>query len=462
MSDAPRAGILVTGTEVLSGRVRDRNGPWLADRLLEAGVDLAQIAIVGDRAGDLLATLESMASEGLDVVLTSGGLGPTADDLTADVVGSFQSREMVLDEALEGRIAEILRPLAARYPNLDREAIAHGNRKQATIPRGATVLEPVGTAPGLVVAPAEGRAGPTVVVLPGPPRELQPMWKQAVASEAWRSATADARVYRVEMLRLFGIPESEIAETLRQAERQGVDLSTLEITTCLRSGEIEIVTRYEPDAQSTYDEFAQIIATRHAETLYSTDGTTIDAQVAALLRGEPPGSTPASSDRYAAGKQDSMADVTHTIAVAESCTGGLLLARLIDPPGASEYVLGGVVAYSNEAKIVQVGVPRETIEVHGSVSEQVAQALAEGARARLGAELGVGLTGIAGPGGGSEQKPVGLVWLCVSGADGASLTRSVRLPGGRADVRERAALVAMHMIRRLLNGERDDLKSAPA
>lgn len=464
MSDAPRAGILVTGTEVLTGRVRDRNGPWLADRLLEAGVDLAQIAIVGDRPQDLLAALESMASEGLDVVLSSGGLGPTADDLTAEVVGSFQGREMVLDEALEGRIAEILRPLAARYPNLDRDAIAHGNRKQATIPRGATVLEPVGTAPGLVVAPAERGKGPTVVVLPGPPRELQPMWKQAVATEAWRSAIAGARVYRVEMLRLFGIPESEIAETLRHAEREGVDLSTLEITTCLRSGEIEIVTRYEPEAQSAYDEFEQIVATRHADTLYSTDGTTIDAQVAALLRGERPEATPASSDRSAGGEQDSLVGLvglTHTIAVAESCSGGLLLARLTDPPGASEYVLGGVVAYSNEAKIAQVGVPRETIEAHGAVSEQVAHALAEGARMRLGSELGVGLTGIAGPGGGSEQKPVGLVWLCVSGADGASLTRSVRLPGGRSDVRERSALVAMHMIRRLLSGERDDVKSTP-
>jgi nicotinamide-nucleotide amidase len=462
MSEAPRAGILVTGTEVLTGRVRDRNGPWLADRLLEAGVDLAQIAIVGDRPQDLLAALESMASEGLDVVLTSGGLGPTADDLTAEVVGSFQGREMVLDEPLEGRIAEILRPLAARYPNLDRNAIAHGNRKQATIPQGATVLEPVGTAPGLVVTPAGGRQGPTVVVLPGPPRELQPMWRQALATEAWRSAIAGARVYRVEMLRLFGIPESEIAETLRQAEGEGVDLSALEITTCLRSGEIEIVTRYEPEAQSAYDEFAWIVATRHADTLYSTDGTTIDAQVAALLRGERVEVTPASSDRSAGGEpDDSVVGVTHTIAVAESCTGGLLLARLTDPPGASEYVLGGVVAYSNGAKIAQVGVPRETIEAHGAVSEQVAQALAEGARMRLGSELGVGLTGIAGPGGGSEQKPVGLVWLCVSAADGASLTRSVRLPGGRPDVRERSALVAMHMIRRLLSGERDDVKLAP-
>jgi nicotinamide-nucleotide amidase len=441
MSDTVRAGILVTGTEVLTGRVRDRNGPWLSDRLMEAGVDLAHIAIVGDRPKDLEAALGFMAGEGLDVVLTSGGLGPTADDLTAEVVGDFQGREMVLDEALEARIAEILRPLAARYPNLDRDAIAHGNRKQATIPRGATVLEPVGTAPGLVVSPAEGRTGPTIVVLPGPPRELRPMWEKATATEAWQAAIAGARAYHQEMLRLFGIPESEIAQTLRYAEGEGIDLGQLEITTCMRGGEIEIVTRYEPQAEEAYEGFAQIVATRHADTLYSSDGTTIDEQVTALLRGEvePRGSRSA----------------RHTIAVAESCTGGLLLARLTNPPGASEYVLGGIVAYSNEAKVVQVGVRHETIEQHGSVSEQVARELAQGARARLGADVGVGLTGIAGPGGGSEQKPVGLVWLSVLAPDGASLTRSVRLPGDRGDVRERAALVAMHLIRRVLSGERD-------
>jgi nicotinamide-nucleotide amidase len=432
MSAAIRAGIVVTGTEVLTGRVRDRNGPWLSDRLFELGVDLAHITIVGDRPADMRAALEFMAKEGLDVVLTSGGLGPTADDLTAEVVGGFQGREMTLDAALEGRIAEILRPLAARYPDLDRGAIAAGNRKQATIPRGATILEPVGTAPGLVVPPGEGRGGPTVVVLPGPPRELQPMWKQAIATDAWQAAIAGARVYRQRMLRLFGIPESEIAETLRFAEREGVQLDRLEITTCLRSGEVEVVTRYEPDAQGAYDAFAAIVATRHADTLYSTDGATVDVQVAELL-----------------------ADTGRTIAVAESCSGGLALARLTDPPGASEHVLGGVVAYSNEAKVSQVGVAAELIDRHGAVSEEVARALAKGARERLAADVGVGITGIAGPGGGSEEKPVGLVWLSVVGRDGAGLTRSLRLPGGRPDVRERSVTVAMHLIRRLLNGEAD-------
>jgi nicotinamide-nucleotide amidase len=392
---------------------------------------------VGDRPGDMEAALQFMAGEGMDVVLTSGGLGPTADDLTAEVVGRFQGREMVVDEALEGRIAEILRPLAARYPHLDRQAIAKGNRKQATIPQGATVLEPVGTAPGLVVAPAEGRAGPTVVVLPGPPRELQPMWGQAVVTDAWREAVAGARMYHQRMLRLFGIPESEIAETLREAERQGVKLQDLEITTCLRGGEIEIVTRYEPDAEDSYKAFARLIEERHSDTLYSTDGTTVDDQVAELLLGDQP----------------------TTIAVAESCTGGLLAARLTNPPGASAYVLGGVVAYSNELKVAAVGVAPETIETHGAVSAEVAQALAEGARERAGAEVGVGVTGIAGPGGGSEEKPVGLVWLSVVGPYGVSLTRSVRLPGGRMDVRERAVTVAMHLIRRLLAREGDGERS---
>jgi nicotinamide-nucleotide amidase len=429
-----RAGILVTGTEVLTGRVSDRNGPWLADRLEALGVDLAHIAIVGDRREDMLAALRFMAAQGLDLIVTSGGLGPTADDLTAAVVGEFQGREMVLDEALEERIAEILRPLAKRWPNLDLAAIRQSNRKQAVIPAGAAILEPVGTAPGLVVPPAE--SGPTVVVLPGPPRELQPMWEAAVATGALGAALARAREYRRRMLRLFGIPESEIAETLRAAEREGVELEQLEITTCLRRGEIEVVTRYEPDAEAVYETFAELVRARHADTLFSEDGSTVDVQVAALLRGD------ASRAR-------------RTIATAESCTGGVLAARLTELAGASDYVRGGIVAYSNEAKVAQVGVSAELIERYGAVSPEVAQALAAGARERLGADFGVGVTGVAGPGGGTEAKPVGLVCLSVTGPDGASLTRSVNLPGGRADVRDRSTTVALHMVRRLLRGERD-------
>ncbi len=423
----------MTGTEVLTGRVSDRNGPWLSDRLRELGVDLAHIAIVGDRPEDMEAALGFMAAQGMDAVLTSGGLGPTADDLTAEVVGRFQGREMVLDEALAARIAKIVEPLVKRWPNLDLQAIEAGTCKQATIPAGATVLEPVGTAPGLVVAPREGAdgspgEGPTIVVLPGPPRELQPMWQQAVATEGLKAALSGATTYEQRTLRLFGMPESEIAETLRVAERDGIDLASLEVTTCLKRGEIEVVTRYEPEAREAYDALAGLISERHADTLFSHDGSTIDELVAGALT-----------------------DGGHTIATAESCTGGLLAARLTDRAGSSAYVKGGLVVYSNEAKTTLAAVEPSLIERHGAVSEKVAEALAAGARERLRAEIGVGITGIAGPDGGSEEKPVGLVWLSVAGpGHDAPMTRSVNLPGGRADVRDRAGTVAMHMLLRAL------------
>jgi nicotinamide-nucleotide amidase len=422
-----RAGIVVTGTEVLTGRTRDRNGPYLSDRLRELGVDLAYVQIVGDRPEDMLAALRFLADRGMDVVLTSGGLGPTADDLTTEVVAAFQGRETFLDEALAERIARIVQPLMKRWPNLDVEAIEIGTRKQATVPRGATVLEPVGTAPGLVVPPREGSEGPTVVVLPGPPRELQPMWEQAVATDALQAAISGATTYRQRTLRLFGMPESEIAETLRVAEREGVQLERLEVTTCLKRGEIEVVTRYEPDAEEAYRAFARIVAERHADTLFSTDGSSVDELVAGLLAGR-------------------------TIATAESCTGGLLAARLTERPGASAYVKGGLVVYSDAAKVSQAGVDPELIEQHGAVSSEVAQALAAGGRERLQTDVGVGITGIAGPGGGSEEKPVGLVWLCIAGpGPAASVTRSVNLPGGRADIRDRATTIAMHMLLRALS-----------
>ncbi|HET7051603.1 MAG TPA: competence/damage-inducible protein A [Solirubrobacteraceae bacterium] len=425
-----RAGILVTGTEVLTGIISDRNGPWLSERLREVGVDAAMIQIVGDRSEDLFAALEYMHREGMAVVITSGGLGPTADDLTAEIVGQFCGREMVLDDQLEAKIAEILRPLMRRWPGLDADAIRESNRKQAVIPKGATILDPIGTAPGLVVPPAHAGGGPTVVVLPGPPRELQPMWRTAIATDAFREAIAGATTYRVGVVRLFGIPESEIANTLRAAEADGLELEPLEITTCLRRGEIEVSTRYEPPAEDAYAELVRFIGERHRDTLFSEDGSTVDDQVIALLSGR-------------------------TVAVAESCTGGLMSARLTDRGGSSAYFLGGVVAYSNEAKIEHVGVDAELIARHGAVSTEVAEALADGAAERFGADIGIGITGIAGPDGGTNEKPVGTVCFSVSLREGRRITRSTRLPGDRADVRDRSTTVAMHLLRRLLRGEGD-------
>ncbi len=423
-----RAGILITGTEVLTGIIQDRNGPWLSERMRDVGIEVAQITIVGDRPEDLLQALEGMAAEGLSLIATSGGLGPTADDLTAEVVGRLQGRAMVLDEALEGRIAEILKPLMARWPNIDQEAVRTSNRKQAVIPEGSTILEPVGTAPGLVVPPSTG-SGPTVLVLPGPPRELHPMWHTALETEAMRAVLADAPVYERRMIRMFGIPESELAMTLRSIEADGVDLSEMEITTCLRRGEIEIATTFEKDRGDLYSRFENAIVERHSDVLFSLDERTIDRIVAEALAGR-------------------------TIATGESCTAGLLAARLADQPGASEYLLGGVVAYSNRAKSDQLGVAAELIEEHGAVSEQVAVGLAEGARDRFGSEIGVGITGVAGPGGGTEAKPVGLVWFAVVGESG-TLSRSIQVPGNRADVRERSTTIALHLIRRTLNGDGD-------
>ncbi len=419
-----RAGILVTGTEVLTGIISDRNGPWLSERLLELGVDAEMIVIVGDRPEDLLAALQSMAARGVALIVTSGGLGPTADDLTVDVVARFSGRETVLDPGLEKRIEEILVGLLQRWPNLDREAIRISNRKQAMIPQGATVLDPVGTAPGLVVPPASG-SGPTVVVLPGPPRELQPMWEAARHTEAFAAAIAGAPEYRHGMLRLFGIPESEIASTLRAATEAGLSLDQLEITTCLRRGEIEVSTRYEPAGEPDYDALVRFIAERHRDSLFSGDGATVDAQVAELLQGR-------------------------MVAVAESCTGGLMAARLTERGGSSAYFAGGIVAYGNQAKIELVGVDTALIEQVGAVSEEVAEALADGAVSRFRADFGIGITGIAGPGGGTEEKPVGTVCFSIASAAGGRITRTSRLPGSRADIRDRSTTVAMHLLRRLL------------
>jgi len=420
-----RAGIVVTGTEVLGGRVRDRNGPWLSDRLTELGIELAHITICGDRPDDIEAQLRFMTEQGVDLIVTSGGLGPTADDMTIEVVASFTGRPLYLDERLEARIAEILKPLSRRFRNLNFDAIRKSNRKQALVPEGSHIIDPAGTAPGLVVPSRDGI--PAIVVMPGPPRELHEMWPQAVASDAFEQSAAGRTDYRQSTLRLFGIPESEIAETLRVAAVEIENFEALEITTCLRRAEVEVVVRREPDAEETWSELLQLVSERHGPTLFSRDGSTIDEQVAELLSG-------------------------HRVGVAESCTGGLMAARLTERSGSSGYVAGGVVAYSNEAKASLLGVDTDLIERHGAVSPEVAEAMAEGALARFDADSAVAITGIAGPGGGTELKPVGYVCWCVKAPE-ATLSRDVRLPGDRAEIRDRSTTVGMHLLRRALRGE---------
>jgi len=417
-----RTGIVVTGTEVLTGRITDRNGPWIAERLGELGVEVTHIVCVGDRAPDLEAALRFMSDLGVDLIVTSGGLGPTADDLTAEVVARFAGRELVLDSEMEQRIAEILAGFARRL-RFDAEALREANRKQALIPEGATPIDPAGTAPGLVV-PTQG---PTVIVLPGPPRELQSMWPKALATDDARSALAGATPYGGQTMRIFGIPESELAQSLREIGAD-LDLAPLEITTCLRRAELEIDVRYHEDAEPVARRLMDELAERHSRYVFSRDGSSIDQQVAALLVGS-------------------------RIGLGESCTAGLLTARLTEIPGASAYVAGGVVAYSNEAKQGLLDVPADVLERRGAVSPEVAEAMADGALERFHADLGVGITGIAGPGGGTEEKPVGYVCICVKRSSGNTLARDPVLPGDRTEIRDRATTVAMHLLRRLLRGE---------
>lgn len=415
-----RAGIVVTGTEVLTGRISDRNGPWVSERLGELGVEVAHILVAGDRAEDLGAALRFMAAEGMDLIVTSGGLGPTADDLTAEVVARFVGRELVLDAEMEEKIAAILRAFERRL-GFDEAAVMAANRKQALVPEGAIALDPVGTAPGLVV-PADGRL---LVVLPGPPRELQPMWPAALETQPLRELLARATPLHGYTLRMFGIPESELAKSLREIEADGVALDEVEITTCLRKGEIEVDVRWRDGAGPVAEAVREGLVARHPRQLFSLDGETVDAQVAQLLHG-------------------------HRLALAESCTGGLLAARITDLPGASAYLAGGVVAYSNEAKAELLGVDPALIERHGAVSGEVAAAMAQGALERFGADVAVAITGIAGPEGGSEEKPTGYVCFDVRLAGGPGIARDPVIPGGREDVRERAALVGMHLLRVLL------------
>lgn len=412
----------MTGTEILSGRVSDRNGPWLSERLAELGVEVERITCVGDRPDDLLRALESMREDGLGLVCTSGGLGPTADDKTAEVVAEFAGRPLALDEEMEQKIARILEAYAKRL-RFDPKALEEGNRKQAMVPSGAIALDPVGTAPGLVV-PTDHQV---IIVLPGPPRELQGMWPAALESAPVAEILADIPPFREKALRLFALPESELAASLREMEKEA-DFSDLEVVTCLRGGELHIDIRYREAAESAAELLVAGIRERHARYLYSDSGEHSEEVVAALLDGR-------------------------RVAIAESCTAGLMCSRLAQRPGASDRLAGGVVAYSNEAKVEILGVPAGLITDHGAVSPEVAEAMARGAIERFDAELGVGITGIAGPEGGTDAKPVGLVCICAVDAAGGMVAREPIIPGSRTDIRERAVVVALHVLRHLLSGD---------
>ena len=431
----PRAIVVVTGTEVLGGWVADANGPWLARRLGALGVQHVSTVVVGDRPEDLRSALEHARDQGVELLITSGGLGPTEDDLTAQVVADFTHREFRLDEALEGRIWKIIEPMSKRWKGISQEAVREANRKQAMVPDGAAVLEPVGTAPGLVVPPTDDDPDrpptPTVVVLPGPPPELQPMWATVETHPGLLAAIGGATSLHESTVRLFGLPESELANTMRDARAAGVAVDSFEITTCMRGGELEVVSRWTPEQEEAGRAFEAFLVERHGDAVFSPDGRTVDELVL-----------------------DGLRERGWTVGTAESCTGGLLAGRLTRLPGSSDVVEGGIVSYSNAVKEQALGVDPALLAAHGAVSPEVAAAMAAGARERLGVDVAISTTGIAGPGGGTDDKPVGTVHVAVTGPEG-TLSRHLRLPGDRARVRELTTTAALHLVRRVLAGEHD-------
>jgi len=419
----PRAVVVVTGSELVRGERTDRNGPFLAAEALRHGLEPARITI----AGDAPVELEAVLREGLaaDACLVSGGLGPTHDDRTVELVARAAGLDLVVDEALEREIESISRAVADRLqrPYAD---FAPGVTKQATRPAPAVSIGLAGTAPGLVL---RAPTGCVVVILPGPPGELRRLWPRALASEQMRELLQRAQPPGRRVLRLFGVSESAVARTLEEA---GGDGDGVEATICAREFEIHVDLVVEPEAEERADELEASLVDRLEPWLFARDERRVEELVLSL-----------------AGARGLR------LATAESCTGGMVAARITGVPGSSASFVGGVVSYADEVKRSELDVPEALLAEHGAVSAEVAGAMADGARRRLRADVAVAVTGIAGPDGATPEKPVGRVYLHAAGPDG-SVARVLDLPGEREQVRVRATVTALHLLRALLTGTRDE------
>jgi nicotinamide-nucleotide amidase len=350
--------------------------------------------------------------------VTSGGLGPTHDDRTVELVARAAGRPLRLDGELEATIGGRSRAVAERLkrPYAD---FAPGVQKQASVPEGAIVVGLAGTAPALVLEVGEC----VVVVLPGPPRELQPLWADALELPPLRALLARAQAPEHRVLRFYGVSESAVARALEGA---GGDGDGVEMTICARDFEIHVDLYSTPAARERVLALESRFVEPLAPYLYATTDTAIEEVVLDACRGR-----------------------GLTLATAESCTGGLVAARLTSVPGSSDVFLGSVVSYANSVKESELGVPAAVLEAHGAVSAETAVAMARGARERLGADVAVSITGIAGPDGGTPEKPVGLVYLCASGPDG-ELAQDFVVPGDRETVRGRSTVAALHLVRSLV------------
>ena len=412
----PRAAIVVTGSELVRGERTDLNGPFYAQEALRLGLQPTRIAIVGDDPDELEAALR----EGFDadVCLVSGGLGPTHDDRTIELVARVAGRSLELDPALEAEIGQVSRTFAERMrrPYAD---FAPGVRKQATLPAGALSLGIAGTAPGVVL----DTGACVVVVLPGPPGELKRLWPRALQTGAMKRVLAATSQPERRVLRFFGASESTVAKALADA---GGDGDGVEATICARDFEIHVDLIVEPGSQERADALERAFLAPIEEHLFGRDERSVQELVLGKCR--------------AGGL---------TLATAESCTGGLVAGRLTSVAGSSDVFRGGIVAYDNDVKEALLGVPAGLLEAHGAVSAEVAAAMTAGARERLRADVAVSVTGIAGPGGGTPAKPVGLVFVHVAGPGGERALK-LEIPGEREWVRARAAATALHAVRRLL------------
>jgi len=398
------------------GDRRDRNGPFLASSLLRLGIEPARITVVGDDPAEL----EQALREGLehDLLCVSGGLGPTHDDRTVELLARAAGVAVHVDPLLEAEITGISRAIAERLrrPYAD---FGEGVRKQATLPDGAVVVGVVGTAPAFVL----DRDRCVAVALPGPPRELEQLWPRVLEAAPLRRLLSRAVAPERRVLRFYGLSESALAQSLAEA---GGDGGGVTVTICARDFELVADLFVEPGADARADTVEQGLAGAGERYLFARDDEPTAALVLRLLR-----------------------ERGLTLATAESCTGGLVAARLTDIPGSSDVFVGSVVAYANEVKEGALGVPADVLRAHGAVSAETAAAMAAGVRTRLAADVGVSVTGVAGPDGGTPEKPVGLVHLHASGPGGGRNLR-LDLPGDRETVRGRAAVAALHLVRRLV------------
>jgi len=419
-----KAEIIAVGSELLTPDRLDTNSLFLTEELNSIGIEVVRKTVVGDNR-ELLAEAFRDALDRVPLIIASGGLGPTEDDLTRETVAELLGRKLQRND-------EILRHIEGRFRSLGREMPAV-NVRQAMVPEGAEILENKrGTAPGLWLEDA----GRVIALLPGPPRELKPLFHEQVLPRLERRASG-VRLHHRE-IRVTGLGESHVEQRILPIYKRYPEVNT---TILAALGETQIHLRLwtedAPHAKKTLDEIVQSFEIALTDRIFSEDGRSLEEVVA-----------------------DELTMNNATIAAAESCTGGLLAQRLTSIAGSSSYFLGGVVCYSNELKTAWADVPAEMILAKGAVSPEVAVALAEGIRRRVGSTFGVGITGVAGPGGGSEEKPVGTVHVAVSYPGGVK-ERGIRVPGDREAIRWQASQAALDMVRvHFLYGGQNNTKSS--